>query len=171
MSYIDSKKQIDKIRQEYDYNGNIVFRSAIQYIVEYGQYNFRNQKWFNSCIENADKKHDLAEKEGKHLFVTRDFEKSLLYCAKELADIDSYDLLVYIQREVWLGGELGEPDYQRALQIIRNCLCYEADRYGVYHTTDEERLEKFRAIEFTDEEIMYFGWEHLFDVENEEDVG
>ena len=55
MSYAESKKQIDKIRQEYNYDGNIIFRVAIQYIVEHGQCNFRNQKWFDSCIENVDK--------------------------------------------------------------------------------------------------------------------
>lgn len=171
MSYTESKKQIDKIRQEYGYEGDIIFRVAIQYIVEHGQYNFRNQKWFNSCIENVNKKHDLADKDGKHLFMTRDFEKELLECAKALSDISAYDLMVYIQREVWLSGDVGEPDYQRALQIIRNCLCYVGDIYGVLNTGDRERLENFRAMEITDDEIAYFGWEHLLDEEYEEDDG
>lgn len=171
MSYTESKKQIDKIRQEYDRKGDIVFRVAIQYIVEHGQYNFRNQKWFDSCIDNVDKKHDMAEKDGKDLWISRDLEKAMLECARDLADINAYDLLMYIQREVWLSGEVGEPDYQRALQIIRNCLCYIGDIYGVLNTGDRERLENFRAIELTDDEIVYFGWEQLLDKEYEEDVG
>ena len=90
--------------------------------------------------------------------------------AKELAKIEAYDLLIYIQRKIWLGGgEVGEPDYHRALQIIRNCLCYTADCYGSYSYTCEEVLDKFREMELTDDEIEYFGWEHLFDVEEEED--
>ena len=149
----------------------IVDKPAIQYIVEHGQYNFRNEKWFDSCIENVDKRHDLAERDGKILWITRDFEKELLECAKELAQIDSYDLLIYIQHDVWLGGEeIGQPDYKRALQIIRNCMCYAGDCYGVYSTGNRERLEIFRAMELTDEEIAYFGWEDLLDEEyNEED--
>jgi len=170
MKYAGHKKMLDEIRQKYGCKGDIIFRTALQYIVEHGQLNFRNEKWFNSCIEQVDSKHDRADKDGKILWIGRDFEKALLECAREVAQIEPYDLLTYIQREVWLGGgEIGEPDYQRALQIIRNCLCYTADCYGVYNTSDEERLEKFREMDLSDEEIAYFGWEHLFDVENEED--
>lgn len=165
MSYAESKKKLDAIHREYSCKGDVIFRTSIQYIVEHGQCNFRNKKWFDSCIENVDKKHDLAERDGKHLFIGRDFEKALLECAKELADIETYDLLTYIQREVWLGGgEIGEPDYQRALQIIRNCLWYTADGYD-----SSDALKRLREMDLTDEEIAYFGWEYLFDMEDEED--
>lgn len=170
MKYVESKKKLDKIRQKYCCKGDVIFRTAIQYIVEHGQYNFRNEKWFNSCIEQVDSKHDLADKDGKILWIGRDFEKALLECARELAQTEAYDLLIYIQREVWLGeGEVGEPDYQRALQIIRNCLCYAGDCYGSYAEDCAETLQKFREMDLTDDEIAYFGWEYLFDVENEED--
>ena len=169
MSYTESKKKLDAIHREYSCKGDIIFRTAIQYIVEHGQYNFRNQKWFDSCIENVDKKHDLAERDGKHLFIGRDFEKALLECAKELAQVEAYDLLTYIQREVWLGGgDFGEPDYQRAIEIIRNCLCYVHDSYGAYSSDCYETLNKFREMDLTDEEIEFFGWEYLFDVEEGE---
>jgi hypothetical protein len=168
MSYAESKNKLDAIRQEYGCKGDIIFRTAIQYIVEHGQYNFKNQTWFDSCLTSVDKRHDLAEKDGKILFMTRDFEKALLECARELAQITSYDLLTYIQREVWLGGgEVGEPDYQRAIQIIRNCLCYTADSYGGDDCSNT--LYRFRELELTDDEIVYFGWEYLFDAEDEED--
>lgn len=169
MSYKESKKKLNEIRQKHGCKGDIIFRTAIQYIVEHGQYNFRNEKWFNSCIEQVDRKHDLAEKDGKILWISRDFEKALLECAKELADIDAYELLTYIQREVWLGeGEVGEPDHQRAIKIIRNCLCYMSDGYGAYPEDCGETLRKFRELDLTDEELMYFGWEYLLDVEEEE---
>lgn len=171
MSYTESKKQIDKIRQEYDRKGNIIFLVACQYIVEHGQYNFRNQKWFDSCIYNVDNKHDRADQDGKVLWIGRELEKAMLECARELADVNAYDFLMYIQREMRLGGEVGEPDYHRAMQIIRNCLCYVGDIYGVLNTGDRERLENFRAMELTDDEIMYFGWEHLLDTEDKEDFG
>jgi hypothetical protein len=169
MSYTESKKSIDKIRQGYGCKGDIIFKTAVQYIVEHGQYNFRKESWFASCIENVDNKHDLAERDGKILWISRDFEKALLECARDLAQIDAYDLMMYIQREVYLGGgEPGEPDYQRALQIIRNCLCYTADCYGAYSLDCKETLDKFREMSLTDEEIAHFGWEFLFDVEDEE---
>ena len=169
MNYEESKKKLDDIRHEYGCKGDVIFRTAVQYIVEHGQYNFRNQKWFNSCIANVDIKHDLAERDGKHLWVGRDFEKALLECAKELADINAYDLVTYIQKEVWFGnGDVGEPDYKRAMEIIRNCLCYSADCYGAYSLDCKETLDKFREMSLTDEEIAYFGWEYLFDVEEEE---
>ena len=169
MSYEESKKKMNAIQQKYGCKGDIIFRTAIQYIVEHGQYNFRNEKWFNGCIENVDKRHDLAEKDGKMLWITRDFEKALLECAKELAEIEAYDLLMYIQREVWLGGgDVGEPDYHRALQIIRNCLCYVSGGWDYFEKSVEETLSAFRMMELTDEEIAYFGWEYLFDVEEEE---
>lgn len=170
MKYAEHKKILDKIRQKYSCKGDIIFRTAIQYIVEHGQYNFKNEKWFNSCIEQVDKKHDLADKDGKILWIGRDFEKALLECARELAQIEVYDLLVYIQHEVWLGGgEIGQPDYQRTLEIIRNCLYYIGDCYGAYREDVSETLHKFREMDLTDEEIEYFGWGYLFDVENEED--
>ena len=168
MSYTESKKKLDAIHREYSCKGDVIFRTAIQYIVEHGQCNFRNQKWFDSCIENVDKKHDLAERDGKHLWIGRDFEKALLECAKELAEVEAYDLLTYIQREVWLGGgSVGEPDYQRAQEIIRNCLCYIHDSYGAYSSDCYETLNKFREMDLTDEEIVYFGWEYLFDMEED----
>ena len=78
-------------------------------------------------------------------------------------------MLIYIQREVWLGsGMIGEPDYQRAIEIIRNCLCYTADCYGAYALDCKETFDKFREMSLTDDEIAYFGWEYLFDVEEDE---
>ena len=170
MTYAESKKKIDAIRQKYGCKGEIIFRTAIQYIVEYGQNNFKDQKWFDGCIECVDKKHDLAEKNGKHLWIGRNFEKAMLECTKELTEIDPYDFLAYIQREVWLRSDsVGEPDYQRAMEIIRNCLCYMSDGYGAWPENCSETLNTFRQMDLTDDEIAYFGWEYLFDVEDEEE--
>lgn len=170
MNYAESKQKLNNIRQKYGCKGDIIFRTAIHYVVEHGQYNLRDETWFDEVINDIDDRHDMAENNNKILWVTRGFEKAIMECARELAFVDVNDLLIYIQREVWFyGGEIGEPDYQRALQIIRNCLCYTADRYGAYAEECSETLYKFREMELADEEIEYFGWEYLFDVENEED--
>lgn len=168
-NYAESKKKLDVIRSKYGCKGEIIFRTAIQYVVEHGQYNLRDETWFDEVINDIDERHDMAEKNKKILWVTRDFEKAIMECAKELSYIEVYDLLIYIQKEIWLGGEVGEPDYQRAMQIIRNCLCYTADEYGAYSLDCDVVLNKFREMELTDEEIEYFGWDYLFDVEEEEE--
>lgn len=169
-NYTESKKKLDTIRNEYGCAGEVIFRTAIQYIVDHGRELFNEDDWFEFQMEGIDKRHDKAEAEGKFLAITKDFEKAILKCARELAKIRAYDLLTYIQREVWLGGgEIGEPDYQRAIQIIRNCLCYTCNCYGAYREDVSETLRQFREMELTDEEIAYFGWEYLFDVEDEEE--
>jgi hypothetical protein len=168
MNYAESKKKIDKIRQEYGCKGEVLFRTAIQYVVEYGKDLLNDDSWFKGEIISIDAYHDKAEMEGKTLWITRGFEKSILECAKELAQIEAYDLLMYIQREVWLGGEVGEPDYQRAMEIIQNCLSYIADCYGAYHSDDEETLGKFLCV-MNETEIEYFGYGELLDAEYEEE--
>ena len=168
MNYTESKKKLDAIRQEYGCKGEVILRTAIQMIVENGQNSFKDENWFEDQMDFIDERHDSAESVGKILFMTRSFEKALMECARELAQIETYDLLTYIQREVWLGGgEVGEPDYQRALEIIRNCLYYNGDCYSAYREDVSETLRKFREMELTDDEIAYFGWEYLFDVEED----
>lgn len=167
-NYAENKKKLDAIRSKYNCAGDIIFKTAIQYIVEHGQHNFRTKWWFDSCIESVDKRHDFADKEGKILLMTRDFEKAILECAKEVAEISAYDFLTYIQREVWLGGgEVGEPDYQRAIEIVRTCLCDFEYNHGCYGSDRKATLDKFREMELTDDEIVYFGWEYLFDAEED----
>lgn len=168
-NYAEPKSVIDKIRSKYGCKGEIIFRTAIQMLVEHGRNSFKDEIWFEDQMNFIDERHDSAESVGKFLFMTRDFEKSIMECAKELAQIEAYDILTYIQREVWLCGEVGEPDYQRALQIIRNCLCYVDSEGGYYTSSPSITLEKFREMELSDDEIEYFGWEYLFDVEEEEE--
>lgn len=164
-NYVESKNKIDAIRSKYNCAGDVIFKTATQYIVEHGQYNFRDETWFDECINDVDERHDLAERNGKWLFMTRSFEKALLECARDLAFVEPYDLLVYIQKEIYLGGD--GISYQRAMQIIRDCLCYTADCYGSYRLDEEETLGKFRNIGLSDEEIEYFGWKELLEAEEE----
>lgn len=170
MNYTESQKKLDAIRNEYGCSGEVIFRTAIQMVVDYGRSNFNDDNWYDDAMNAVDERHDAAEASGKILFMTRTFEKAIFECAKKLAQIESYDLITYIQREIYLGnGEIGEPDYQRAMQIIRDCLCYLADCYGSYRLDEEETLGKFRNIGLKDEEIEYFGWSQLLDYEEDEE--
>jgi len=166
-NYTESKQKLDKIRAKYICKGDVIFRTAIQYVVECGQNAFRDEAWYEDQLNAIDDRHDAAEAVGKILFMTRSFEKAIFQCANELAHVETYDLLIYVSREIYLGGD--GIDYQRAMQIIRDCLCYIADCYGSYRLDEEETLAKFRNIDLTDEEIEYFGWGELLDCEEEEE--
>ena len=170
MNYMENKQKLDEIRAKYMSAGDILFKTAIQYVVEQGQAMLSDKAWQEHYMFDIDRRHDEAEKEGKILFCTRRFEKAIFECAFELAEVNAYDLLIYIQKEIYLGSsEIGEPDYKRAMQIVRDCLCYMADCYGSYRMDEEEALGKFRNVGLKDEEIEYFGWGELLYYEEEEE--
>ena len=114
-------------------------------------------------MEGIDEKHDKAEKEGKILFCTREFEKALIDCAVALSEVHTYDLLIYIQREVWLGGD--GIDYRRAIQLLKNCVDFEIeDTYELSYARDE-----LMEMGFREDELVELGYEVLFDDEEEEE--
>ena len=168
--YIENKKKLDKIRSKYFSKGDLLFKVSIQLIVEHGKNSFNDTLFTYAMLKEIDDRHDKAEAENKYLFMTRDFEKAIVECAIELASINTFDLLAYILNETYFeSGEIGKPDYKRAIEIIRNCLCYIADCYGAYRLDKEETLDKFVSqLDLTDEEIIYFGWEELLEEEEED---
>ena len=161
-TYVESKKKFDAIRQKYVCKGEVLFRTAIQYIVDHGRELFNEGDWFKFQMEAIDKRHDKAEVEGKILFVTRDFEKAIMECAKELAQFRAYDFLTYIQREVWLGGD--GIDYQRAIELCKNAIDFTiADTYET-----EYALNDIREMGFSDDEIDELGFGWMLDSEMED---
>lgn len=162
-NYSESKKKLDLIRDKYGCKGEIILRSAIQYIVEFGQRNFNDEEWFDTAISEIDQRHDQAEVEGKILFITRDFEKAILECAKELAQIKPYDFLIYIQREIYLGGD--GISYQRAIELLRGCLDYCGNNtYEVMYT-----LEMAKEMGFDENEIEELGYGYMLNEEEDKD--
>ena len=160
-NYAESKKQLDAIRDKYGCKGEIILRSAVQYIVEFGQRNFNDAQWFDIAMGGVDRRHDQAEAEGKILFITRDFEKAILECAKELAQIDPYDFLIYIQREIYLGGD--GISYQRAIDLLRGCLDYcRNNTYEIMYT-----LEMAEEMGFDENEIEELGYGYMLNEEEE----
>ena len=160
-NYTESKNKLDAIRQKYGCKGEVLFRTAIQYVVDHGRELFNEGDWFEFQMEAIDKRHDKAESEGKILFVTRDFEKAIMECAKELAQISAYDLLVYIQREVWLGGN--GIDYQRAVELCKNAI-----DFTIADTCETEyALSDIREMGFSDDEIDELGFGWILDAEME----
>ena len=102
-NYAESKKTLNKIRQEYDCKGDVIFKSATQYVIECGRFTLQDTVWVKQQLDNIDKDHNEASEKGKVLFISREFEKAVLECAVKIAEVEPYDLLVYIQKEMWFG--------------------------------------------------------------------
>ena len=163
-TYIESKKALDKIREDFCCKGDIIFRTAIQYVVEYGQQTFQDYDFVMNQMAEIDGKHDDAEANGKILFISRDFEKAIIECTEALSKINTYDLLIYIQKEVWLSGE--GIDYQRASKIMKGCIAWVlADTYETDYA-----LQEIREMGFNDNEIEELGFGWMLDAEKEEEL-
>ena len=163
MNYTESKQKLDAIRSKYMCAGDIIFRTAIQAVVEQGQYAFRDEVWCKDLFNKIDIRHDAAEAEGKILFMTRDFEKVIFECAKEIAGIEAYDFLMYIQKEIYLGGN--GIDYKRAIELLRGCLDYCGNNtYEIMYT-----LEMAEEMGFTEDEIEELGYGYMLGEEEEEE--
>ena len=162
MNYTENKKKLDAIRQKYGCKGELILKTAIQYIVDYGRESFSNSEWLEFQMKAIDKRHDETEAKGMISWCTRDFEKAILECAKELAQIEAYDFLTYIQREVWLGGD--GIDYQRAIKLCKNAIYFTvADTYET-----EYALNEIREMGFSDDEIDELGFGWMLDAEMED---
>jgi signal peptidase I len=162
MNYAESKKKLDEIRREYGCKGDIIVRTAIQYVVEYGKNTLLDEKWYKQVTKGIDEKHDEAEKEGKILFCTREFEKALIDCAVALSNVPTYDLLMYIQKEVWLGGD--GISYDRAIRLLQNVINYYSEEMEI-----ADLYAELQCMDFDDNEIVELGFEYILDVFEEEE--
>ena len=164
-TYAETKKELDRIRSEYGCKGEVIFRTALQYVVEYGASKFNNDGWVEEQLVLVDGKHDEAEVEGKHLWIGREFEKAIIECARDIAKVEAYSMLVYIQKEVWLSNE-GGIDYERAVQLLKGCM---ANIEQWNDCRNELTLGEFEDIGFDDEEIEELGFAYVLDVREEDE--
>lgn len=163
-NYAETKKELDRIRSEYDCKGDVLFRTSLQYIIEHGQSTFNDNGFVNNQLVLINMKHDKAETEGKCLFISREFERALIECAREIAKVDAYNLLVYIQKEVWLSNE-GGMDYQRAVNLLKGCM---ANIEMWNDCKNVLTLHELEDIGFDDDEITELGFGYLLEAREEE---
>lgn len=161
-NYAESKKTLDKIRSEYGCKGDVLFRTAIQCVVEYGTNSLLDDWNYEHLRSDINERHDAAESECRLLFISRDFELAILECAREIAMVNIYDLLVYIQKEVWLSGD--GLDYQRAIELLKNCIYDIEERENC---EDKLLLQALDNIGFYDSEIEELGFGYLLNTEEE----
>ena len=162
-NYIENKKNLNAIRNEYCSTGDVIFKAAIQMVVEHGQANFNDEEWYTNAINSVNARHNEVEKQGKVLVISRQFEIHILECAKRLAEIDTYDLMIYAQREVFWSGQ--GIDYQRAIQLLKECMCLIMSDRELVCVRDDFLDE----IGFEEDELDELGYGFLVDEIDEYD--
>lgn len=162
-NYAESKKKLDKIRDKYGCKGEIIFRTAIQQLIDVGKSYILDPMKYDAVINEIDIRYNEAEKNNKILFTTRNFEKAIWECTKELAEIDINDLLIYIQKEIWLGDD--GINYQRAIQLMKGSIAWILAE-DTYET--KIALQYVREMGFDDDEIETLGFGWMIEMEEEE---
>ena len=162
-NYTESKKAIDAIRRKYTYTWDVIFRAAIGYMIECGQEMLKNTEWFDEQIKQINERHDKAEAENKILFVGRDIEKGVCECARELAEFEANDILMYVQREIWIPAEIEDLSYQRAISLLQSTI-----NYALVDNETDSVKDELNNIGFEDDELCALGYEDVFFEEKEQ---
>ena len=158
--YLKTKEKMDKICAKYSCKGDIIVKTALTYLVEYGAEKLADDEYIKASLKDIDNAHDKAEAEGKVLFISRDFEKAIIECAAEFAHCDTRDLIMYIQREIWFyGDDYGELSYANAICQLQRCISF------IIYTSNEMAYDDLIGVGFDDSEIEYLGFENLLDEE------
>ena len=150
---------LNKIRDDYGCKGEVIFKTALQTLIQGGVDNFNSNLQYGTWLAEINDRHNKAELEGKILFCTREFEIAILECAKEIAKVPIMDMLRYVQKEVWLSGE--GIDYQRMQHIATVSI----DWITSNDIDSEAILDHLRMLDLTDDEIVEFGYEWVLDKE------
>ena len=126
--------------------------SAVQVMIDVGQDNLKNDEWCNKAMNEIDERHNETEAKGKVSFVSRNFEKGIIECAKEITKVDIYDLLIYLQNEIYFGGE--DMSLRRAKEMLKVSLSYCTTSDIQNMGFSEEELEELGYAELIDEQEM-----------------
>lgn len=103
MDTIKALQEMVKIENRY----GAAFRMALSHLMHCGIQNFTEDNVVTTK-DAIDKQHDEYEAQNKIHIMTREFEKGLIDCAYELAQIPLWDLLLYIRKYV----EIYDPSTQ-----------------------------------------------------------
>lgn len=145
-NYDQSKKEIDTIRYKYSSAGDIVFKIAICMLVHKGKSFFDNEKSYQDLVDSAE----------------LEFNELVVKCANELAKINTIDLLVYIQKEVYLSND-SVMSYQKMIQKLKDCIEW---IIGDACDCDAAKILT-EGIGFSASEIVSFGYGFVFEEDDE----
>lgn len=108
---------INKIKSKYDCKGELIFRSALCLLLDYGKERCGNVDWVNDNKELTHQNHKEAEEQGKHLLVSERLENAIIDCAYELAQFGNWELMEYIQTEIQTDWQT--PTYKQLGEQIK----------------------------------------------------
>lgn len=145
-NYTESKKKLDAIRSKYSSAGDIIFRSAIDTLIDIGKVNCCNELTYDGILSGVD----------------NEIDRTVLKCAHELADINTTDLLVYVQKELYLSND-GGMSYQTMARKLSDCIEW---IIGDADCSDAVKDLKY-GVGFSENELRSFGYDYLFDVIDE----
>lgn len=145
-NYNQSKKEIDAIRYKYSSIKDIVFKIAICMLIHKGKSFFDNEGSYQDLIYSADLK----------------FNEFVVKCAKELAKINTIDLLVYIQKEICFSND-NVMGYQKMTQKLKDCIEW---IIGDACDCDAAKILT-EGIGFSASEIVSFGYGFVFEEDDE----
>ena len=155
-NYVESKKKIETIRNNI---GEPMFRMAISHLMDVGIRHLTEESVSHTCEQ-------IMKEDDSKSFMTNEYKCDLVRAAYELAQIPHIDLLVYIQREVDYDVFDGVPSYQRAIDLIKGCMC------NIEQWNDCQNnltLGEFEDIGFDEDEIIAFGFEYVLNAKEEEE--
>ena len=151
-TYTEAKKAIDKIRSK----NELLFRMAISHLYDVG-YRHLTEENVNETIT------DIMKQDDSHSFMTNEYQAEIVRTAYELSKFDHIYLMVYIQREItWDVGD-GEMCYERAIDLLNECVGYMEETTGIY----DARYTLLNCIGFKKHELEELGCGYLFDTEEE----
>lgn len=145
-NYIESKKKLDAIRSKYSSTGDIIFRSAIDTLIDIGKVNCCNELTYDGILSGVD----------------NELDRTVLKCAHDLADINTTDLLVYVQKELYLSND-GGMSYQTMARKLSDCIEW---IIGDADCSDAVKDLKY-GVGFSENELRSLGYDYLFDVIDE----
>ena len=149
-NYKESKKRIEKIRDDYK---ELAFRAGISHLMDVGIRHLTKESVEKTCAK-------IMKQDDTNRIMTNDFECDIVRVAYELAQIPHIDLLVYIQREVDYDVFDGGISYSRAIRLLKDCVL----GIEMQCNNDEETLDKLENMEFENDEIRALGFEYLLEV-------
>ena len=124
---------INKIKQKYDCKGELIFRSALYLLLDYGKERCGNVDWVNDNKELTHQNHKEAKDQNKHLIISERLENAIIDCAYELAQFGNWELMEYIQTEMQTDWQT--PTYKKLGEQIKY-LCAIVKSYNGNNVSD-----------------------------------
>lgn len=148
MTYAESKKKLDELRHK----NEAMFRMSISHLMDVGIRHLTAENIEANCEE-------IMKEDDTNHFMTNEFKCELIRMAGDIAQIDHIHLLVYISRQMYYGVDDNRIDYQRAIEMVQDCIDWIVD--GVSYGTGYDEL--VHEVGFDESELEELGYVYLLD--------